>query len=417
MEINPAIPALLVQFAMTVVFSFLVGLEFRRYHHNADYKLHFGSTRTFVLIGILGFILYTLDASRQLYTTGLLVISGFLWIFYWRLSAQKQFSLLGTLFALLIYLIGPIAGSFPLWFLVLFSVLLILMLGEKPKIHHISDQLANEEIVTLAKFLIISGVILPLLPDQPIAPLLPVSYYKIWLAAIVVSGFSYLGYLVNRYFFKNRSLAITGLLAGLYSSTAATIIIARRARGMEQAERNVSSALIMATIMMYIRLLAIIFLFDQRIGQALLIPFLSLIFLSLLIIIGLLHFGNQGPVSYDDINMEHPLELSTAILFALSIVLFIFLTQYVTQHFGSRGLSFLAFSAGLTDIDPFIFSLLSGRFTVPDASLISAIIIASGSNNLLKAVYAIALARNRSIRFGVIWLLFLFVISILYIVK
>jgi uncharacterized membrane protein (DUF4010 family) len=412
MEINPAVPTLLVQFAMTVVFSFLVGLEFRRYHHNADYKLHFGSTRTFVLIGILGFILYTLDTSRLLYAMGLLIISAFLWIFYWR-----QFSLLGTLFALLIYLIGPIAGSFPLWFLVLFSVLLILMLGEKPRIHHISDQLANEEIVTLAKFLIISGVILPLLPDQPIAPLLPVSYYKIWLAAIVVSGFSYLGYLINRYFFKNRSLAITGLLAGLYSSTAATIIIARRARGMEQAERNVSSALIMATIMMYLRLLAIIFLFDQRIGQVLLIPFLTLIFLSLLMIIGLLYFRNQGPVLHDDINMEHPLELSTAILFALSIVLFIFLTQYVTQHFGSRGLSFLAFSAGLTDIDPFIFSLLSGRFTVPDASLISAIIIASGSNNLLKAAYAIALARNRSIRFGVIWLLFLFVISILYVIK
>lgn len=57
MEFYRAIPPLLMQFAMTVVFSFIVGLEFRRYHHANEYKLHFGSTRTFVLIGILGFIL------------------------------------------------------------------------------------------------------------------------------------------------------------------------------------------------------------------------------------------------------------------------------------------------------------------------------------------------------------------------
>jgi len=59
MEFYSGIPPLLVQFIMTVAFSFVVGLEFRSYHHANDYKLHFGSTRTFVLIGVLGFILYT----------------------------------------------------------------------------------------------------------------------------------------------------------------------------------------------------------------------------------------------------------------------------------------------------------------------------------------------------------------------
>jgi uncharacterized membrane protein (DUF4010 family) len=190
-------------------------------------------------------------------------------IFYWRLSSERQYSLLSTLFALLIYVIGPIANSFPVWFLVLYIVLLILLLGEKPRIHPISDQLANEEIVTRAKFLVIAGVILPLLPDQPIAPMLPVSYYKIWLAIIIVSGFSYLSYLANSYFFKNRSLLITGILAGLYSSTAATVVIASRARALEYAERKVSSALIMATIMVYLRLLVIIFLFNREVGEIL----------------------------------------------------------------------------------------------------------------------------------------------------
>ena len=403
-EFYNAVPPLLVQFIMTVAFSFVVGLEFRSYHQANEYKLNFGSTRTFVLIGVLGFILYTLDASKQLFAVGLFLLGSFLLVFYWRLSADRQFSMFSTIFALLIYLMGPIASVFPSWFLVLFAVVLILILSEKTLIHRFSDQLANEEIATLAKFLIISGVILPLLPDQPIAALLPVTYYRVWLAVLIVSGFSYLSYLVNTYFFKSRSLIITGLLGGLYSSTAAT------ASG-----RKVSSALIMATTMMYIRLLAIIFVFDRSLATQLLAPFLFIIFLSLITISGLLALKNQSTELHDVSEVKHPLELTTAILFATLFMVFAFLTNYVTTEYGSHGLKFLAIIVGFTDIDPFILSLLSGKFTVTDSAIVSAIMLASGSNNLLKAAYAIALARNKSVLFTVIWLVILFLASFLYV--
>ncbi len=418
MEFYSGIPPLLVQFVTTVAFSFVVGLEFRSYHYANDYKLHFGSTRTFVLIGILGFILYTLDASRLLFAAGLLLLGALLLVFYWRLSAERSFSLFSTLFALLIYLIGPIASLFPSWFLVLFIVVLILLLGEKPLIHRISDQLANEEIVTLAKFLIISGVILPLLPDQAVSPMLPVTYYRVWLAVIIVSGFSYLSYLANSYFFKSRSLLITGLLGGLYSSTAATVVIGRRAHDLTSVSgRTVSSALIMATIMMYVRLLAIIFMFDWKVALQLLTPFIIIILLSIATIIGLLTIKNHAPELHDVSEVKHPLELSTAIIFALLFILFAFLTQYITSNYGSHGLKSLAVIVGFTDIDPFILSLLSGKFIVPDTTIVSAVILASGSNNLLKAAYAVALARNRSVLLAAVWLIFLFVISILYAYK
>ena len=418
MEFYNAIPPLLVQFIMTVAFAFVVGLEFRSYHHANDYKLHFGSTRTFVLTGVLGFILYSMDVSKLLFAVGFLLLGLLLLGSYWRLSATIQFSLFSTIFLLLIYLIGPIASQFPSWFLVLYIVVLILSLSEKTLIHNFSDQLANEEIATLAKFFIISGVILPLLPDQPIAPMLPVSYYRVWLAVIIVSGFSYLSYLINSYFFKSRSLLITGLLGGLYSSTAATVVIGRRARGLDSASgRNVSSALIMATTMMYIRLLAIIFMFDRGVALQLLAPFSIIIAMSLLVVIGLLKVRNHAPELHDVTDIKHPLELSTAILFALLFMLFAFLTQYVTSTFGSHGLKSLAIIVGFTDIDPFILSLLGGKFTVSESAIVSAVVLASGSNNLLKATYAIALARNRSVLFAAAWLTFLFAISIIYAYK
>lgn len=399
---------------MTVAFAFVVGLEFRSYRQINKHSHHFGSTRTFVLVGIMGFVLFSIDPGRLLYLSGFLVLAGLLSIYYWRLSSEGLFSLFSILITLLVYLLGPISIAFPGWYLVLFAVSLILILGEKSLIHQFSDRLANEEMVTLAKFLIISGVVLPLLPDRAIAPMLPVTYYKVWLAVIIVSGFSYLSYLINAYFFKSRNLLITGVLAGLYSSTAATVVIGRRAQGITDAGRIVSSALIMATAMMYIRLLIIVLLFDRAAWGQILIPFSAVILASFAVIFSLLHISNhQAPDHSTDIP-KNPLELSTAVVFALLFVLFTMITHYVTGRFGANGLNFLAVIVGFTDIDPFILSLLSGKFVVSKTAIVSALIMASASNNLLKAAYALALARNRSVLFAAGWLFFLFTVSIVY---
>lgn len=408
------IPPVLIQFLMTVAFAFVVGLEFRRYHQLNQYQLHFGSTRTFVLIAIQGFMLYSLDPTKLLFVSGFLLLGASLLVYYWHMTSKGIFSLFSPLLALLIYLIGPAAIAFPNWFLVLFVVVLILILGEKPTIHRFSDQLANDEVVTLAKFLIISGVILPLLPDQPIAPALPVTYYKVWLAVIIVSGFSYFSYLINSYFFQSRGLMITALLAGLYSSTAATVVIGRRARSLSTSESHVSAALITATTMMYLRLLAIIFMFDSRAGISLLPPFSTIIVLSSIATAALTHYKKHPLPEADAVDVRHPLELSTAVLFAVLFMVFAFITQYVISHFGGKGLNFLAIVVGFTDIDPFILSLLSGKFVVSESAIVAAIVMASGSNNLLKAAYAAFFARNFSVRFAVIWLTLLFLASIAY---
>jgi len=414
MEFTETIPPLLIQFAMTVAFAFVVGLEFRRYHQINQYQLHFGSTRTFVLIAIQGFLLYSLDSAKHLFAAGFLLLGASLLVYYWHLASKGIFSIFSPLLALLIYLIGPVAIAFPNWFLMLFVVVLILILGEKPVIHRFSDQLANDEVVTLAKFLIISGVILPLLPDRPIAPSLPVTYDKVWLAVIIVSGFSYLSYLLNSYFFKSRGLMVTAVLAGLYSSTVATVVIGRRARDLAAAESHVSAALIIATTMMYLRLLALIFLFNPHVAIQLLPPFALIVAVSLIAAAVLCRYQKPALPFANAVDVQHPLELSTAVLFAVLFMVFTFVTHYVTSHFGSNGLNILAIAVGMTDIDPFILALLSGKFAASEAAIVAAVVMASGSNNLLKAAYSVFFARNISVRFGAIWLTALFVASAVY---
>ncbi|MEJ2644787.1 MAG: DUF4010 domain-containing protein, partial [Gammaproteobacteria bacterium] len=112
--------------------------------------------------------------------------------------------------------------------------------------------------------------------------------------------------------------------------------------------------------------------------------------------------------------LRHPLEVTTAAVFALLFVAFAAITHVVIARFGTGGLHVLSVCVGFTDIDPFVLSLLAGKFQVGVAQISAAVIVASGSNNLLKAGYALALGRNRSVVPAVVWLVGLFLASLAY---
>ncbi len=409
------IPPLLVQFGLTLALSFVIGLEFHSYRRANQRDLGFGTTRTFTLIGVLGFMLNVLDERGLLFGLGFLILAGFLWVYYSRRVTEPQFSLLSSLMALLTYLVGPVASRFPNWFLILYVVILLLLLGEKPGIRRFSDAFRGREMVTLAKFLIMAGVILPLLPEQPIAPFINVTFYQAWLAMVVVSGLSYLSYLGQTYFFKQRGLLLTGILGGLYSSTAATAVLARQVTETRHASL-VSPAKILATAMMYLRLwLLIMVLGYYDTAMRLAGPFLGFSMASgeaALILFRRRSVIDQGAGAAA---LKHPLELSTAALFAVLFAVFAALTQFVVSRYGGAGLHILSFGTGLTDIDPFILSLLAGKYQVGSVQIAGAILMASGSNNLFKSGYALALGRNRAVVAAAAWLMALFAITIGYV--
>ncbi len=130
---------------------------------------------------------------------------------------------------------------------------------------------------------------------------------------------------------------ITAVLAVLYSSTVASVVIGRRARALATTESHVSSALITATTMMYLRLLALIFLFNRQAGLQVLPPFALIIVLSIIAAAVLCRYQKPTLSYANAVDVKHPLELSTAAIFAILFVVFTFVTHYVTRHFGSSG--------------------------------------------------------------------------------
>lgn len=408
-------PPLLIQFVITAAFSFIIGLEIHSYRRINKQDHGFGTTRTFTMIGILGFVLYVVDERLLVYICGLVGLLALLIIYYYRRSTEHFYSLISPLLALFTYLVAPVLIRLPHWFAVLYVVTILLMLGEKPGIRRFSDAFRSTEMVTFSKFLLMAGVVLPLLPDRQIASFITVTYYQVWVALLVVSSLSYLSYLAQTYLFKKRGLLLTGLLGGLYSSTATTIVLARRSREVASST-EVTQAIILATAMMYLRLLLLmLFLGHMREAQQLLLPFLFMVVASLAAIWLVSRMPRGDRVDSGDTALTHPLEFKTALVFSLLFVFFAALTSIVINRYGSAGLHLLSFAVGLTDIDPFILSLLGGSFHIDESQMIAAIVIASGSNNLLKAGYAVLFGRNRFTRVAAAWLVILFAASMLYV--
>jgi len=111
----------------------------------------------------------------------------------------------------------------------------------------------------------------------------------------------------------------------------------------------------------------------------------------------------------------HPLEFNAALLFALLFVLFATATQYMVGHYSAAGLHIMALVVGVTDIDPFVLSVLTGHLEISLRMAADAVVLAAASNNLLKAVYALSLARSRSVLPACAWLTLLTALSLAYV--
>ncbi len=400
-----------INFIVTVVFSFLVGLEIKTYRiqfHDDSKRYFFGTTRTFTFIGILGFVFYRIDLNAYLVVLmGLTFLYG---LFYFqKLKAHRQ-SILLYLVMLIVYSFGPLSVNFPIWMDALVFVIVVFVLNAKEAIHKFSLDFNTYEFEILGKMVLLSAVILPLLPKNNVIPYIPLSPFKIWLAVVVISAISYAGYIVQKYFFPSKGFFLTGLIGGTYSSTATTVVLSRKSKEIGK-DNVIDAAIIAATSVMYIRLIVVAMIFNLAIAKIIALPFIILSVAGFIISFFYMRVGKKDTETPNIVD-KNPLELGTAFVFAFLFVIMIMLTHFITRHYGSSGLEIFSFIVGLTDIDPFILSLLTGKYVVTQTQIVNAILIAAGSNNLIKAVYALYFGKMKNSYRSAFWISVLGVLSI-----
>ncbi|BAK71911.1 MAG: MgtC/SapB family protein [Arcobacter sp.] len=391
------IDSLFTHLIFTILFSFLIGLEIRAYKlkfHPTD-KEFFGTARTYTFVGILGFIFYKIEpVNFSIYIAGFIGITLLFSLFYNRLLDERKHSIVLYLVLLIVYSFGPLSNLFPLWLTSLVFVLTIFLLNAKNKILSFNMNINIYEFETLGKMILLSAVVLPLLPEDKLIPYLGISLYKIWLTVVVISGISYTGYLVQKYLFPSKGIFLTGLIGGSYSSTATTVVLSKKAQTLDK-NHIITASIIAATSMMYIRILIISYIFNFEVAKTILLPFLC--FIVLTAVITFIYY-KRASKSINNIEMKdsNPLELGTAFIFAFLFIITMLITNFVVENYGTSGLQFLSTIIGFTDIDPFILSLLTGKYTIESSHIASAIIISSGSNNILKAIYTFWFGKDKT---------------------
>ncbi|MFI4986708.1 MAG: MgtC/SapB family protein [Alphaproteobacteria bacterium] len=385
--------------------SFFLGLAFEEFYGALTLKPP-GGVRTFPLLAFSGAGLFLLEPRPALiFTAGLLVLGAWLFLYYlFGLRAQQRSAggessgLVVPIANVFAYVLGPLVLWAPIWVGIGFTVAAVLLLGARDPLHALAHRISRAEITTLGKFLILTGIVLPLLPNQPVTGLTSITPFQVWLAVVAVSSLSYASYLAQRYVAPRESSLLASLLGGLYSSTATTVVLARRMRNAGTALAETQAGIVLATAVMYLRLAVVVGVFNLPLAKALL-PSLAALSLLAAAIAGLLYRrkGLDKSEAASAAPLGNPLELSTAMLFALLFVVTSLASSWVQSEFGGRGLYWLAALLGVSDIDPFVLSLAQGSVKgEPLPVMTAAILIAASSNNVLKALYAIAFGNIRS---------------------
>jgi len=392
----------LINFLLVAVFSLIIGLEQRRLNITAPKESIFGTDRTFTLIGIFGYVLYVISPDNIapfLAGGGALIV--LLAIYYYnKIKSFQRFGMTSLVTALITYCIAPLVYLQPLWLVLLILITVLVITEVKGSLFKLSQKFDDSEFISLAKFIALAGVVLPLLPDQPISDVLNISPYRFWLAIVVVSSISYFSYLLRKFVFPETGILLTGILGGLYSSTATTVILARKSKE-EVSGNRVVAAMFTAIIMMYLRIFLLAFFFNKDVAMKLLPGFAVLIVVSLLIILFFLKVKKGEMVKekekLDVQTHQNPLEFKTAALFGGLFVVFALVTGYVIKQYGGHGVSVLSFVVGVTDIDPFIINLFQGKWDISIGIITVAVLNAITSNNALKMIYAVTLG-DKSLR-------------------
>ncbi len=388
-------PKPLINFATVFFFSLLIGMEQRR-HYSQKQKSSFGTDRTFTFIGILGFVLVSFP-TPFFFIAGFLVLAFLLGIFYYsKIKDGQGYGLTSVVLALLVFSMPLMVQSEPRWMVLLLYVLLLLLAELKGFFESFSRQLDKDDFFTLSKFIIMAGIILPVLPHQNISSYLTVSPYQIWLAVVVISSISYISYILKKYIFPESGLLLTGILGGLYSSTGTTFIVARKSNEQMTTANHYAGAILIATAMMYLRIFVLMFLFNKPLAVESLPYFFFLLLVALLTAWWIYRRNDGVEDTRARISGEHnnPLEFKIATIFSLLFMLFSALTVFTLRFFGTTGLTVLSFLVGFTDIDPFLMNLFQGTHTVTAAILAIATLQAIFSNNVLKMVYGMVLSRG-----------------------
>ena len=387
------LPQDLVGFVLALALGLLIGIE-REEHEPRG----LGGIRTFPLIALAGYLLTRgFPGSTVPVALGLVVLGALVTLSHWPHVRAGEIGITTEVATLLTFALGAVIAAGLYWVAIATGVVTVILLQEKMRLEALATRLPAEELRTLLRFLLLTGVILPTVPNQAYTRF-HINPFTIWLVVVAVSGISYVSYLLQVHWKRGPGLLVAGLLGGAYSSTVTTVVLARKSKEARYPDLGYVGPMVAATGMMYLRLLVLMALFAPSLARPLTFLFAGLggftILLGLVLGRAHLHRGGTKQQSMVGERVGNPLELTSAFTFAGIFLAVLVVTRLVAERFGGTGVLIMAAVMGAADVDPFILGLT--QYTTLDLGTAAlAVVVAAATNNLMKGVYAAAFGTRR----------------------
>jgi uncharacterized membrane protein (DUF4010 family) len=265
------------------------------------------------------------------------------------------------------------------------ATVMVALLDMKPRLHGALMRVEPVEFKAAIQLALLSVVVLPLLPNRGLGPDGVLNPYVLWWFVVIIAAISFAGYTAVKFAGQRLGLLITGFFAGLVSSTALTVSLSRRTRQADIPEAALAAGIAVATGTMFMRLLILVSAVKPGLGLALAPPFVAA---------GLVAYGaafalarKAPPIAGNSAIVQDPLDLTTALLFGILLILVTVLVHYASIYAGNAGVYSLAAAGGFADVDAVSLSMAQARDLAP-ATVTLAIVIAAAVNTAWKIVLA-----------------------------
>lgn len=349
------------RFGVALGIGILVGLQ-REYALDDPEQEMFAGVRTFALLALAGAtagLLGDLLGSAGVLIAAILLLGALITTAYFVAAwQQRDIGLTTEVAASLTVLVGALCYYDQIALATAIGVASTVLLALKLELRTLARRLTREDVYATLRFAVITAIILPVLPDRAIGPppLDVLNPYKIWLMVILISGISFLGYVLIKVVGARTGIALTGLLGGLASSTAVTLSFTQRSQVRHDLSRPFALAVTVAWTAMFPRILLEAGVINQALLRSLWPPFVASGLLGVLYAV-YLYFG-QKEGDEEEVEFTNPFDLGPAVKFGLLYAAILLISRAAElSPLGNTGIYISSLIAGLVDVDAITLSL------------------------------------------------------------
>lgn len=393
---------LFLRLGSALAIGLLVGLQ-REYAQGERGEKLFAGVRTFPLLALVGAVaafVSDLAASPWPLVAALLGVCLLIAIAYHANTRLGRMGLTTETAAVLTMLTGVLCYYEQYEVAAALAVTTTWLLSVKVEMHGLAARMTREDLFAVLKFAVITLIILPVLPNvnygpEPINVLNP---HRIWLMVVLITGISFMGYVLIKALGPRRGIGLSGLLGGLVSSTAVTLSFSQRSREQRGLASPLALAITVSWTTMYLRVLAVVAVLNLALARLLWLPMIASATVGL-IYCGYLYLRQQSS-EIGDVQFSNPFELAPALRFGLIYAVVLVISQAAHVTLGDTGVYISAAAAGLADLNAI--SLSMAELSLPGAGVglavaARALMLATIANTAVKGAMVLSMG-SRELR-------------------